>query len=202
LEKAEIFNDGVIRVGMKVNPDIGGSEDLSTIAAEIMIANMSTKKVKISSLTMEGISMLVDTEEEYKVILSPNHSHRIAFEENCKKLHLAPSTIKIEYVREEDDLELFSKATFILPLVPVIKMNTPITGLPNRVHTLWESLTYSWQEVITLRFNPDQSYFPDSKEIATLLPNMCESVETLEKSQLPAEEVEYILQRLNIALTV
>lgn len=164
------------------------SEDLSVIAAEIMIANTSAKKVKISSLKMEGISLLVDSNEEYKIILPPSHSHKIAFEESCKKLHISPNTIRIEYVREEDELDQFSKATFILPLVPIIKFNTITRGVSSRIEKLWDTLTHSWHEVITPKFNPDQSFFTDSRELAALLPNMCES-ESLEQSQMPADEV-------------
>ena len=169
---------------------------MESIDIEMYISNISTKRLKISGLTVEKESLLLDSNEQYKIVLSPSHTHKISFSENCQKLNIFPNTVRIEYVLEESDLDQFSKAIFILPLLPVVKYNIESTAVPARINSLWDNLTYSWQEVISTKLYPDQEFFPNSKEILALLPNMSES-EELETSQVPAEEVKSVSYRPN-----
>lgn len=161
---------------------------LTTVQAELRIANISNRRIKFSLLAMDGISMLAENDAEFKIILSPNQSHKLVFEENCRKLHLSPSTIRIEYVKEDEDLEQFSKAKFLLPLVPAIKLNSAVTPVPQRVQSLWNKLTHSWQEVVSPKLTPDKEFFTDSKEISSLLTNMCEDPSEEINVDAPAEE--------------
>lgn len=173
---------------MKAEHSTQKYSNLEAIDVEIFISNISPRRIKISGLSIEKTSLLVDSSERYKVILTPGHTHRLSFSENCRQLHTCPNTVKVEYVVEEADIDQFSKASFLLPLIPVIKYNIKNTSLSARVNHLWDQLTMSWQEVLTQKLNPDQEFFPNSKDIVALMPNLCES-EELNVSNLPADEV-------------
>lgn len=173
---------------MKVYTPLQSYPNMEAIDIELYISNVSPKRVKISSLTIEKVSLLVDSSERYKIILTPGHTHTIAFSEKCRTLHLSPSSIKLEYVVEEEDIDQFSKASFLLPVIPAIRYNIENTALSGRVNSIWNNMTMSWEEIVTQKLHPDSDFFPNSKELKVLLPNLCES-EELEHSALPAEEV-------------
>lgn len=145
---------------------------MDKIAGEITVANTSSTTLRISQLEIEGQTLLKEDGIRLVVVLAPQQSHSFSFEVQSAPFHLRLHAGVIEYIRTEEDIDMYSKANFFVPLLPFIKYNKTSSYVAERLDSLWNKITLNWQQVITPKLNFDSDLFPNSQAIEDLIPNL------------------------------
>ncbi len=173
MDRAEIFNDGCIRVGLTITADKQLYPNLDKISGQLIIGNVSRTRFKIDTFQIEGSSLLQDfTGNQVRIIVSPGQSHPIDFEIESTPLHMKIHKVLIEYTSDDQDLETTSKSSFLLPILPFIRYNKSSGFVDERLVNLWEKVVVGWEKIVSEKLVIDATLFPDSQSISELIPNM------------------------------
>lgn len=181
LETFELHHDTFLRVGLKVHPVLDRKAPVQTITITLRLVNSSSDSIRIASVKLEnmdllkqtvGTSLRQDKSSEYQVSIAPSLSHEIRVELDAQPLNLLVHTLRIEYSRNQNDLQLFSKAVMLLPVLPFLHMNKGLTFTADRLESIWSKVAEHWSVMISKPFELDSEFFPNLAAIVELLPTM------------------------------
>lgn len=169
---SQIFNDGRVKVGMKLFPDKQKYPKLDKIDVILNVHNSSYSPLKVTSFMVSSSLNILSPSHPIHAntpvfILSPGQSHSFTF---TLPFSLALSSLlpcSLEYSSKEGSLETFDKAHFSLPVAPFLPY-APASLRSDRMIHLWEQATRGWERVIGPEGLLSQEYFPGNTEEAFL----------------------------------